>query len=77
MLKLVYIYPFTTISDHISSPLKCEIIMGIWLMNCALLLFIHGICSFIIFDASLNNKFCFLCVWYVFTKLFLIVSINL
>lgn len=45
-------------------------------MNCVLLLFIHGTCSFIMF-ASLNNKFCFSWVWYVLTKLFLIVSINL
>ena len=65
MLKLTHIYPFTTTFDRISGPLKCEIITGIWWMNCALLLFIHGICSFIIFDASLNNKFCFLCVWHI------------
>lgn len=45
-------------------------------MNCVLLLFIHGTCSFIMF-ASLNNKFCFSWVWYIFAKLFLIVSINL
>lgn len=45
-------------------------------MNCVLLLFIHGTCSFIMF-ASLNNKFCFSWVWYIFSKLFLIVSINL
>lgn len=62
VLKVVCIYPLTVVSDYISGPLKCEITMGLWLMNCALLLFIHGICSFIIFDASLNNKFCFLCV---------------
>lgn len=55
------VYPFTRYSGYISRFLKCEIFLGIWLMNCVLLLFIHGTCSFIMF-ASLNNKSCSSCV---------------